>query len=61
MSYHSDLTVVTQIKIFYDTITANEFMVHVEVIDVKFTSPETPGYRIMVIYKKWIRGKDNEG
>jgi len=47
----------TQIKMFYDAISANDFMVDVEVVDVKFTSPEAPGYRIMVIYKKWIGGK----
>jgi len=43
----------TQIRFFYDQDLANEFMVDVEVVDIKFQNHGT-GHWIMVIYKKWI-------
>ena len=51
----------TQCKFFSSEPEANDFMIDVEVVDIKFQNHGT-GHWIMVIYKKWIteEGKDNE-
>jgi len=43
----------TQIKFFSDELAANDFMVDVEVVDIKFQNHNS-GHWIMVIYKKWV-------
>lgn len=60
MSYHSNLKLVTQIRIFFDQQMANEFMADHRIIDVKFASgtPEYSNFKILVIYEDWAGGKE---